>query len=238
MNGLLHSIESFGTVDGPGIRLVVFLKGCPLRCAYCHNPDTWTTDNCGYITADRIIELFEKNHAFYRSGGITVTGGEPLTQIDFLIELFSKAKKKNIHTCLDTSGIIFNKEKLEELLNYTDLVLLDIKQMDAAKHLKLCGKDNANVFLFAELLKERKIDTWIRHVLVPGITDDPNDLLALGKYISTLPNVKALDVLPYHDMAKVKYQSLGISYSLNDVIPPSKEDVKKAKHLILQGMKA
>ena len=159
MFGLIHSIETFGTVDGPGIRLVIFLKGCPMRCLYCHNPDTWTMENAIKMTSSEILEIYNRNKSFYANGGITVTGGEPLLQIDFLIDLFKKAKKENIHTCIDTSGISFKKEEIEkydELMRYTDLVMLDIKHIDLKKHIELTSQSNEAILEFSKYLDEKK----------------------------------------------------------------------------------
>ena len=179
MKGRIHSLESFGTVDGPGTRYVVFVQGCPMRCAYCHNPDTWEMNAGELMEPSYIIEQYERNIAFYKNGGITVTGGEPLMQIDFLIDLFTLAKEKNIHTCIDTSGIAFNPnntewvKKLDHLMTLTDLVMLDIKHIDPEKHIELTAQPNTNILKFAEYLNEKQVPMWIRHVVVPGITDDP-----------------------------------------------------------------
>lgn len=238
--GNIHSIESCGTVDGPGIRFVVFLQGCPMRCQYCHNPDSWSTEENKKMSVDEILEKYDGVKEFLRNGGLTVTGGEPLMQIDFLTELFKKAKEKKIHTALDTSGILFNKnntKKFEELLKYTDLVLLDIKHIDEIEHKKLTGMSNKNVLDFAKYLSEKNIPVWIRHVVVPTITDNEEFLSKLGEFLATLKNIKALDVLPYHDMAIPKYESLGIDYSLKDIKPLSKEDAIKARDIILNSMK-
>ncbi len=244
MIGYIHSKESFGTVDGPGIRYVLFMQGCPMRCLYCHNPDTWKTGQGTPITADEILTEFNKNKSFYSKGGITVSGGEPLMQIDFLTELFKKAKEKNIHTCIDTSGVTFNKDdggylsKLDELLEFTDLIMLDIKHIDSDKHKELTGKDNKNILEFAEYVDKKNIDLWIRHVVVPGYTDSPENLYNLGKYIGRLKNLKALDVLPYHTMGVNKYKELGIPYKLEGVKALTKTDAETAKGYILKGIKS
>lgn len=243
MVGFIHSTESFGTVDGPGIRFVVFLQGCPLRCLYCHNPDTWDKNKGTEKTADEILVEFNKNRDFYKRGGITVTGGEPLLQLDFVTELFKKAKEKNIHTCLDTSGIIFNKNSAElkskfaELIKYTDLVMLDIKHIDSEKHKALTGSPNKNVLDFAEYLNENNIPIWVRHVVVKGHTDDKEDLKRLGRYLAHLKNLKALDVLPYHTMGISKYKELGISYPLEETEALSVQEAVKAKSYIMEGFR-
>lgn len=243
MTGYIHSIESFGTVDGPGVRMVVFLQGCPMRCQYCHNPDTWKMAGGTPMTAEEILKQYESARHFYRSGGITATGGEPLMQMDFVTELFEAAWEKDIHTCLDTSGVTFRRndpeylKKIDRLLDTTSLVMLDIKHIDEEKHKPLTGHSNQNILDFARYLSEKNIPLWIRHVVVPGLTDHEPDLYRLGLFISELKNVKALDVLPYHDMGKVKYESLGMEYPLKDVPPMSKEGAIEAKKTILQGIR-
>lgn len=243
MTGFIHSKESFGTVDGPGIRYVLFMQGCPLRCLYCHNPDTWEIGTGEEITADDVIKEFNKNRSFYKNGGITVTGGEPLLQVDFLICLFKKAKKEGIHTCIDTSGITYSPNnaeyvaKLKELLSYTDLVMLDIKHIRAEAHKALTGADNKNILLFAKFLEENNIPLWIRHIIVQGYTDKPEDLVCLGEFIGTLKNLKALDVLPYHTMGVNKYKEMGIPYALEGVEALPHSTAVKAKEHILQGIK-
>lgn len=239
MNGFIHSTESFGTVDGPGVRFVVFLQGCPMRCQYCHNPDTWKMNTGAVRSAQSLIKDYERNAAFYSKGGITVTGGEALMQIDFVLELFQLAKQKNIHTCLDTSGITYRpgassyNEKLDELMKVTDLVMLDIKHIDPEGHKALTGHDNAGILAFAKYLEEKNVPVWIRHVVVPGITDDEQLLTRLGTFLGTLSNVKALDVLPYHIMGVTKYNQLGMDYPLKGVPPATKDQAAKAKKIIL-----
>ena len=243
MTGYIHSKESFGTVDGPGIRYVLFMQGCPLRCIYCHNPDTWQIDGGTPVTVDEVITEFNKNRAFYKNGGITVTGGEPLLQTDFLIELFKRAREESIHTCIDTSGIVFNSDneeftrKLDTLLDYTDLVMLDIKHINGVKHKEITGAENNNVLSFAKHLEEKKVPLWVRHIIIEGYTDKPEDLIALGEFIGRLKNLKALDVLPYHTMGVSKYKELGIAYPLEgmEALPVGKA-VEAKKH-ILQGIK-
>lgn len=242
MKGFIHSQESFGTVDGPGIRYVIFMQGCPMRCLYCHNPDTWEIGKGEEITVGEILDEYKKNRSFYKKGGITVTGGEPLLQIDFLIDLFKKAKNENIHTCIDTSGITYNPdnvsyiEKLDELMSYTDLVMLDIKHIDSEKHKHLTGKDNKNILLFAKYLESKNIPLWVRHIIVKGYTDDPEYLNKLGLFIGTLKNLKALDVLPYHTMGVNKYKELGIEYPLEGIPALPKSEAVKAKQFILDGI--
>lgn len=241
LKGRIHSTESFGTVDGPGVRFVVFFQGCPLRCKYCHNPDTWAFDGGREVTAEELLKEYDSYKEFLRSGGITATGGEPLAQPEFLAELFRMAKAKKIHTCLDTSAGCFdpnNTVKVDEVLEYTDLVMLDIKHIDDEEHKKLTGHTNRNILAFAEYLRDKGIPVWIRHVVVPGITDDEEELFRLGEFLATLKNLKALDVLPYHDMAKPKYENLGIEYPLGDTPPLTKEEAIKAREIIIKGIKS
>lgn len=239
VKGYIHSTESFGTVDGPGIRFVVFMQGCPMRCLYCHNPDTWRTTGGTEVTVDYIIDQFLSYKEFMKDGGITLTGGEPLLQMDFVIEVFKVCKKKGIHTCLDTSGITFNPKdtsKFDELIKYTNLVMLDIKHIDEQKHKALTGHSNKNILAFAEYLRDNNIDVWIRHVVVPNVTQNDDDLYRLGRFLGTLKNMKALDVLPYHTMGKVKYEKLGMEYPLGDIPPLSQEDAIKSRDIIFRGI--
>lgn len=243
MKGRIHSLESFGTVDGPGVRYVVFVQGCPMRCAYCHNPDTWEMNAGTEMEPSYIIEQYNRNKGFYHDGGITVTGGEPLMQVDFLIELFTLAKEEGIHTCIDSSGIAYNPdntpwlEKLDHLMTLTDLVMLDIKHIDPEKHKELTSQPNTNILKFAEYLNEKQVPMWIRHVVVPGITDDPVYLEKLGYFIGAFTNLKALDVLPYHDMGVVKYENLGMEYKLKGVPAMDKSKAIELKQYVLDGIK-
>ncbi len=240
MIGHIHSIESFGTVDGPGIRLVVFFKGCPMRCLYCHNPDTWEMKNGTDMTVEEILAEYEKGSGFYKNGGITATGGEPLMQMEFLTELFTKAQAKGIHTCLDTSGVMFSRDRIkefEELTDVCDLVMLDIKHIDDEKHKELTAHSNKNILDYLNFLAERRVEVWLRHVIVPGITLDDKYLAELGKYMGKYRNIKALDVLPYHSMAKPKYKELGMEYPLGDTPEATKEDAVRARSIIIENMK-
>lgn len=238
--GNVHSIESFGTVDGPGIRLVVFLQGCPMRCLYCHNPDTWSYEENKKIFVSEILDKYDRVKEFLKNGGITVTGGEPLSQIDFVTELFKQAKQKNIHTALDTSGVIFNRNNLgqfDRLLKYTDLVLLDIKHINDEEHKKLTGFSNKNILDFAIYLSEKNIPIWVRHVVVPTITDDEKYLKELGVFLSNIKSLKALDILPYHNMAISKYENLNIDYPLKNISPLTKEEAMIARQIIINSYK-
>lgn len=243
MVGYVHSTESFGTVDGPGIRFVVFLQGCPMRCLYCHNPDTWSVDTGTPMTVDEILTQYRKNASFYQKGGITATGGEPLLQAEFLAELFERAKEEGIHTCLDTSGILYHADApekngaIERLLSVTDLVMLDIKHIDSEAHRRLTGHDNRRVLAFAKRLEERKIPLWVRHIIVEGYTDSEEDLLRLGRWIGALSNLRALDVLPYHTMGVSKYKELGIPYPLEGMPALPVSRAAEAKRIILEGIR-
>ncbi|MCD8220466.1 MAG: pyruvate formate lyase-activating protein [Ruminococcus sp.] len=241
MEGHIHSTESFGTVDGPGIRFVIFFQGCPMRCMYCHNPDTWTPGGDDNLrSVESLLEEYDGVKEFLRGGGITATGGEPLMQLPFLTELFETAKQRKIHTCLDTSGILYrpeNREAYDRLMASTDLAMLDIKHIDEEAHQKLTKQSNRHILEFAEYLNEKQIPLWIRHVIVPGITLEDAALWRLGYFIGGLENLKALDVLPYHTMGVVKYENLGIPYPLPDVPAATKEQAVYAKNIIFEGLK-
>lgn len=237
--GNIHSLESFGSADGPGVRYIIFLRGCNMRCKYCHNPDTWAKkDGNMLMTADEVLQkaLRYKNY-WKNNGGITVSGGEALLQIDFLIELFRKAKEKGIHTTLDTSGNPFTREnpffeKFNLLMKYTDLFMLDIKHIDDECHKKLTGCSNKNILDMANYLSDNNKDMWIRHVLVPGITDSKEQLTNLKEFISTLNSVKKVEILPYHTLGVFKWEQLGIPYGLENVNPPTKEQIEEAKQIL------
>lgn len=242
MFGNIHSIETFGTVDGPGVRYVVFTQGCLLRCQYCHNADTWEIGSGKQMSVSEIIEDLKQYLPFIESagGGITVSGGEPLLQIPFLLELFRECKKLGIHTAIDSSGGCFSsaplfQAQLKELLQYTDLILLDLKQIDRKKHLKLTGMTNDHILEFARFLSEQKIPIWIRHVLVPGITDYHNDLNRLGDFIGELTNVEKVEVLPYHKLGVYKWEALGYEYPLKNIDPPNDEQIKIAYQLLTKN---
>lgn len=242
MKGYIHSIETFGTVDGPGIRYVVFTQGCPMRCLYCHNPDTWAPKIGDRKSVEEILNDYESYRPFLKGGGLTVTGGEPLMQLDFITELFRQAKQKNIHTCLDTSGITFSRnpdylKRMDTLFEYVDLVLLDLKHIDPDRHKVLTSMPNAPILDFAHYLNEKNIPVWIRHVVIPMITDKAEYLEKLGYFLGGLRNIKALDVLPYHTMGKDKYRQLKMVYPLDGVPPMSTQKAGEAKQMILTGIK-
>lgn len=237
--GRVHSTESFGSVDGPGVRYVIFLQGCKLRCRYCHNPDTWKTDEGGRMqTADELLDAAERYRGYWGSeGGITVSGGEPLLQIDFLLDLFCKAKQRGINTCIDTAGEPFTREepyfsKFTELCHVTDLFIVDIKHIDPQRHIELTGRPNQNILDMLRFLSETGKPVWIRHVLVPGITDDDVFLKRTAEFIHTLNNVKKIEVLPYHSFGVYKWEMLGIPYSLGGTQPPGKDRVAAALKIL------
>ena len=244
MKGRIHSFESLGTVDGPGVRFVVFLQGCNMRCKYCHNPDTWCVSSGTEHEAPDIVKRFLRNKEFYESGGITVSGGEPLLQLEFLTELFKLCKQSGIHTCLDTSGSIFdiNNERrvmqIDKMLKYCDLVMLDIKHSSESEHLSLTGHSLKPSLDLAEHLSAMGKQMRVRHVLVPGITDNKEHLARLGKFLGTLSNIEKIEVLPYHTMGVVKYEGLGIDYPLKDTPQASTEQAKNALETIISNMKS
>lgn len=234
----VHSVETFGSVDGPGIRFVIFLKGCKMRCRYCHNPDTWKYDEKDMRSADELLDQAVRYRSYWgKTGGITVSGGEALLQLDFMIELFRKAKLMGIHTTLDTAAQPFTREeaffsKFRELLNYIDLILLDIKHIDSKEHKKLTGFGNENILDCATYLSEIGKPVWIRHVLVPSITDKDEYLYKLRDFLSGLKNIEKIEVLPYHALGVYKWEQLGIPYTLKNETPPSKERVRHAEEIL------
>ena len=238
--GYLHSTESFGSADGPGVRFLIFLSGCRMRCRYCHNPDTWKMKKDHPVTADQLLDQAERYKSYWGpKGGITVSGGEPLLQIDFLLELFTKAKERGINTCIDTALQPFTKEepffsKFRKLMDVTDLLLADIKHIDPARHRELTGQPNDNILDCLSYLSEIGKPVWIRHVLVPGWTDDDAWLHQTGAFIRTLRNVEKIEVLPYHSLGVYKWKQLGIPYTLEGTASPSAERVKEAE-AILRG---
>ena len=243
MIGHIHSTESFGAADGPGVRFIVFMQGCHMRCRYCHNPDTWKMGGGDEVTADEILKRALRFKPYWgKDGGITISGGEPLLQIDFVIELFKKAKDLGINTCIDTAGNPFTKEepffsKFEELMKYTDLLLLDLKEINPTRHKDLTGFDNSNIIEMAKYLSEINKPVWIRHVLVPEHSDFDEDLDALGDFIDTLSNVDRVEILPYHTLGKFKWENLGIPYTLESISPPSAERIENAKNRIHAGIR-
>lgn len=234
MIGKIHSIETFGTVDGPGIRFVIFMQGCTLKCKYCHNRDTWKLNSGTPTSTDELIKeiLNYKSYMDNSGGGVTVSGGEPLLQAPFVTELFKELKSLGIHTALDTAGSLPISNEIKELLKYTDLVLLDIKHIDDLKAINLTGFSNKNNLEFAKYLSNVKIPVWIRQVLVPGFTDDKFDLQNLKKFIDSLENVEKVEILPYHDLGKFKWAEIGDTYDLEQVSPPTQDEIEKAKYIL------
>ena len=230
----VHSVESFGTVDGPGIRFVLFLQGCHLQCKYCHNRDTWDMKGGSYKSLDDIFnKIMNYKNYIFPNGGVTITGGEPLLQAKFIFELFSKLKEQHIHTCIDTSGMVALTEDIKKVLSVTDLVLLDIKHIDDEKCKNLVGKSNKLELEFAKYLSDNNIKMWIRQVLVPGFTDDENDLIKLRDFISSLKSVQKVEFLPYHTMGKYKWLEYGDKYELEGVREANNEDIERAKRIVL-----
>ncbi|ORX22222.1 pyruvate formate-lyase 1-activating enzyme [Thermoanaerobacterium sp. PSU-2] len=228
--GKIHSIETCGTVDGPGIRYVVFMQGCPLRCAYCHNPDTWDYSGGKEVSTDEIFNDAIRYIPYMKAsgGGVTLTGGEPTLQPEFCEDLFKKLKASVIHTALDTSGYV-NIDKVKGLVKYTDLFLLDIKHIDDEGHKKLTGASNRKTLEFAKYLSDEGKKMWIRHVIVPGITDDMEEIKKLADFVSSLKNVDRVEILPYHKMGVYKYEALGIPYSLKGINPPDTSKIEEIK---------
>jgi len=230
----IHSVESFGTVDGPGIRFVIFMQGCMLKCKYCHNRDTW--DICGgtLTSSDEILDKIEryKSYILPSGGGVTVSGGEPLLQPKFLITLFKELRNRNIPTAIDTSGMVNITDDIKELLTLTDLVLLDIKHINDEKSKELVGFSNKKELEFARYLSDNNIPVWIRQVIIPGITDNKDDLLELKDFINSLQNVQKVELMPYHELGKFKWQNLGLEYKLEGVPSATSKDIERVKEIL------
>jgi len=238
MEGYVHQLESFGCADGPGSRFIIFFAGCPLRCKYCHNPDTWNMTDGELYSTDKLVEEALSCSSYWgKKGGVTVSGGEPLAQIDFLIELFTKLKEKGVNTCIDTSGGPFRKEgewfeKFKKLMEVTDILLVDIKHINEEEHVKLTGVSGKNIREMFAYLDEINKPIWIRHVLVPGITDNDQYLTETRDFIRTLHNVQRVEILPYHGLGAMKYKDLGIDYELKDLESPTQERVQNAREIL------
>ena len=238
MTGQVHSLESFGSVDGPGVRFVIFLQGCRMRCKYCHNPETWSLQGGEEWSAEALFKRAYRYKSYWgKKGGITVSGGEPLLQIDFVTELFTIAKAHGVHTALDTSGNPFTMdkdylEKFSRLMDVTDLFILDLKEIDEIKHKSLTGQSGQNILDMATYLSDHNKPMWIRHVLVPGLTDDEEGLKELRKFIDTLHTVDRVEILPYHTLGLFKWENLDIPYPLKDIPTPTDEEVQRAKQLL------
>ncbi|WP_029901972.1 pyruvate formate-lyase-activating protein [Prevotella sp. 10(H)] len=231
MKGYIHSFESFGTKDGPGIRFVLFMQGCPLRCLFCHNPDTWGMNDKKYeLTAEEAFTEISKVKTFIRNGGVTVSGGEPLLQPEFINELFQLCKKDGIHTAIDTSGFLLN-DKVNEVLNNTDLVLLDIKHINPTKYKELTSKPLEPTLRFMEYLSKINKPVWLRYVLIPGFTDDETDLHEWAKYVSRFNNVERVEILPFHQMGLHKWEQIGADYKLKDIYTTSEAEIKRVEEI-------
>lgn len=237
IKGSIHSIETFGSVDGPGVRFVIFLKGCAMRCQYCHNPDTWQMGEPD-TTSEEVLKKALRYRSYWgKKGGITVSGGEPLLQIDFVIDLFTRAKKQGIHTVIDTSGNPFTREepffsKFQQLMEVTDLLLVDVKHIDDARHVSLTKQHNTNILDMLTYLDEIHKPVWIRHVLVPGINDQEDYLIKVSEFIQQLHNVKRVEILPYHTLGVYKWKELGIPYELEGIDSPTEASVERAKSIL------
>lgn len=238
IKGRIHSVESFGSVDGPGVRYIFFLKGCDMRCKYCHNPDTWNGEADILLTPKEALDKAIRYKNYWKNnGGITVSGGEALLQIDFVTELFKLAKSEGVHTTLDTSGNPFRNTpeylaKFNELMKVTDLFLLDIKEINEERHKELTGCTNSNILELAKYLSDNGKDMWVRHVLVPGVTDSQEDLTKLGEFVKSLKTVKRFEILPYHTLGVFKYEALGIKYQLEGVPTPTQEEIDRANNIL------
>ena len=236
MTGKIHSFESFGAADGPGVRFIVFLHGCPLRCVYCHNPDTWANEKPAMeFSPEEVLRRALRYRDYWgEKGGITLSGGEPLLQAEFAAELFELAHAEGVTTCLDTSGGSFKRgvAAIERLIAAADTVLLDIKAFDPKLHREVTGADNSQILDFARYLSEKGVPTWIRRVIVPGLTDGEDDLKKTGEFIRSLKNIERVEILPYHDFGVEKWRNLGLRYSLEGVLPADDAAVKRAKELI------
>ncbi|MBQ8556892.1 MAG: pyruvate formate lyase-activating protein [Clostridia bacterium] len=240
LKGRIHSFETFALVDGPGVRCAVFLHGCALRCKFCHNPDTWhPCDNLTFMTPEELHQKLMRYRPYWKNnGGVTFSGGEPLLQMDFVTEVFLLLKKDGVHTCIDTAGQPFRPDdadwlrRFDELMELTDLVMLDLKQFDEELHRDLTGHGNANILAMAKYLSAKGKAMWIRHVLVPGVTDNENDLRRMRAFIESLDHVERVEILPYHTMGISKWQKLGLDYPLEGVKMPTDEEVKRAEELL------
>ncbi|MTW88047.1 pyruvate formate lyase-activating protein [Virgibacillus dakarensis] len=239
MKGRIHSIETCGTVDGPGLRYVIFTQGCSLRCKFCHNPDTWKMGEGKEVSVQELVKDIKDYLPFFQStnGGVTVSGGEPLLQAAFLVELFTELKKLGVHTTIDSSAGCFSRsprfmKNLDKLLELTDLILLDLKHIDPVEHKELTGMSNEHIIDMAKYLDQKNVPVWIRHVLVPGGSDNDEYLQRLSDFIATLNNVEKIEVLPYHKLGVYKWENLGLAYPLEGVEPPTEDRVKNAEDIL------
>ncbi|NMA65361.1 MAG: pyruvate formate lyase-activating protein [Clostridiaceae bacterium] len=231
MQGYVHSIETCGTVDGPGIRYVIFFQGCPLRCKYCHNPDSWKVNAGQKYSVNHLMEDILRYKNFIKSGGVTLTGGEPLMQADFAAGILKECKRHGIHTAIDTSGAI-PLSTCKNAVDEADLVLLDIKSIDTFKCKDLTGKGNEDALKFLDYCEKTEKEVWIRHVVVPGITENYDDIEEMGKYLSNYKVISRIEILPFHKMGEYKWKELGLDYELEKILPPEKESIKKIKNIL------
>jgi pyruvate formate lyase activating enzyme len=238
VKGRIHSLESFGTVDGPGIRFIAFMQGCLMRCQYCHNRDTWDLHDGREVEVDELMEQIISYRPFLESsgGGVTASGGEAILQAEFVAALFSACKAEGIHTCLDTNGFVRKYSPvIDELLDNTDLVLLDIKHINDAKHIELTKVSNHRTLQFAQYLQKRQQKTWIRYVVVGGFTDDIDSAKGLAEFIKPMSNVEKVELLPYHELGKHKWEALGEEYELTHISPPDRETMEQIKQVFLDA---
>ena len=233
MQGYIHSIETMGLVDGPGIRVVIFMQGCPLRCLFCHNPDTWKKSENYLTTSKEIVDTVRKYRSYIEdNGGITLSGGEPLYQSEFTLDILKMCKKAGIHTCLDTSGVGYDKKYLEDILKYTDLIILDIKAIDEDNYKKMTGKSMEEFNYFLNKVQKLQKKLWLRQVIVPTINDDIDYIKRLKKYISKIRNVEKVELLPYHTMGVDKYKKLNLKYRLDHIEAMDKEKCSELEKLL------
>ncbi|HHX13153.1 MAG TPA: pyruvate formate lyase-activating protein [Clostridiales bacterium] len=231
--GRIHSLESFGTLDGPGIRFVVFMQGCPLRCQFCHNPDTWEVNAGTEYTPEQLLKEIVKYKSYmeFSGGGVTFTGGEPLLQAEFILEVIKEIKKMGISVAVDTSGFVWNSH-VQEVLEYTDIVLLDIKNFDPLVYKTVTGVNLSPTLKFLEYLRDKGINTWIRYVLVPNLTDNYDKIEELSAHLDNYPNVSKIEILGFHKMGEFKWQELGLDYQLADTVEPTKEELLRVKEIL------
>ncbi len=233
MQGYIHSIETMGLVDGPGIRIVVFMQGCPLRCLFCHNPDTWNKESNYFVTSTDVVNEIRKYRKFIEAGGgVTLSGGEPLFQSQFTLDILKKCKKAAIHTCLDTSGTGYDLKYLDQILKYTDLIILDIKAINKSSYNKITGKNMDEFEYFLNLVQKHNKKLWLRQVIIPGINDNIEYIKKLKKYISKIKNVEKVELLPYHTMGIDKYKKLNLKYRLNGVLEMDKARCKQFEKIL------
>ncbi|MFT6926930.1 MAG: pyruvate formate lyase activating enzyme [Psychromonas sp.] len=235
--GRVHSIETCGTVDGPGIRFIIFLQGCLMRCKYCHNRDTWDTEGGKITSVDELMAELVQYRAYMEAsgGGITISGGEAMLQPEFVKAIFNACRMEGIHTCLDTNGFVRRiDDTVKSVLDVTDLVLLDIKQMDNEKHIDLTHVSNKYTLEFAQFLADRNQPVYLRYVVLPTYTDAEKDVHALGKFIEPMKNIEKVELLPYHELGKHKWTAMGEIYPLDGISPPTHESMEKTKEILLQ----